>query len=95
MVDEPQRRLRAWTTLSGQRLLRRHPGVRKSNQLTRGERAADLLRNGMGSWSFVAAAILLLAIWMVGNGSTGFDPYPLILLNLVLSCLAALQAPSC
>ena len=72
-------------------LWHRHPGVRTSGQLTRGERAADRLRNGMGSWGFVFAALLFLAGWMIGNRSVGFDPYPFILLNLILSCLAAMQ----
>lgn len=72
-------------------LWHRHPGVRSGGQLTFGERAADALRNGMGSWGFVCAALLFLAGWMVGNGRHGFDPYPFILLNLILSCLAALQ----
>ena len=71
----------------------RHPGVRSGEQLTPGERAADAMRNGMGSWTFVFAALLFLALWMGYNRSTGFDKYPFILLNLVLSCLAALQAP--
>jgi uncharacterized membrane protein len=71
--------------------MRRHPGVRRGDQLTLGERAADRLRNGMGSWTFVFAALVFLAGWMAGNGSRGFDPYPFILLNLILSCLAAMQ----
>jgi len=65
--------------------------MRSADQLTRGERAADLLRNGMGSWGFVLSALAFLAGWMIANGSEGFDPYPFILLNLILSCLAALQ----
>jgi uncharacterized membrane protein len=65
--------------------------VRQADQLTRGERAADRLRNGMGSWTFVFAALVFLAGWMIGNGGSGFDPYPFILLNLILSCLAAMQ----
>jgi uncharacterized membrane protein len=69
----------------------RHPGVRSGEQLTLGERAADALRNGMGSWGFVFGAILFLAGWMLGNRGNGFDPYPFILLNLILSCLAAMQ----
>lgn len=73
------------------RLWHRHPGVRAGSDLTRGERAADRIRNGMGSWTFVAGALLFLAGWMIGNGSRGFDPYPFILLNLILSCVAALQ----
>jgi uncharacterized membrane protein len=76
---------------------RRHPGVRSGDQLTLGERSADRMRNGMGSWGFVFGACAFLALWMLVNivvnrahGHT-FDPYPFILLNLVLSCVAALQ----
>jgi uncharacterized membrane protein len=68
-----------------------HPGVRAGQQLTYGERAADRLRNGMGSWAFVLGALAFLALWMAYNRGGGFDRYPFILLNLVLSCLAALQ----
>lgn len=45
----------------------------------------------MGSWGFVVGALVFLAGWMLGNRGTGFDPYPFILLNLILSCLAAMQ----
>src|SRR5215467_2947558 len=69
----------------------RHPGVRSGDQLTTGERAADTLRTIMGSWGFVFGALLFLAGWMLGNRGSGFDKYPFILLNLILSCLAALQ----
>ena len=69
----------------------RHPGVRSGDQLTFGERAADSVRNGMGSWWFVFGSLLFLAGWMTGNRNVGFDPYPFILLNLVLSCVAAMQ----
>lgn len=69
----------------------KHPGVRSGDSLTLGERAADRMRNSMGSWTFVVAALVFLAGWMWGNGSHGVDPYPYILLNLILSCLAALQ----
>jgi uncharacterized membrane protein len=72
-------------------LWNRHPGVRHGDDLTRGERAADVLRNRMGSWGFVFIALVFMAGWMLGNRNTGFDPYPFILLNLVLSCLAAMQ----
>ncbi|HQZ14959.1 MAG TPA: DUF1003 domain-containing protein [Acidimicrobiia bacterium] len=68
-----------------------HPAIRHGDQLTRGEKAADLIRNGMGSWGFIFAALTFLAGWMLANRNTGFDPYPFILLNLVLSCLAAMQ----
>ena len=71
-----------------------HPAVRSRDQLSLGERAADKMRNGMGSWGFVFAALAVLAAWMLYNGLRGhsaFDVYPFILLNLVLSCLAAMQ----
>jgi uncharacterized membrane protein len=74
-----------------QNLWHRHPGVRSGDQLTTGERAADTVRNGMGSWWFVFGAVLFLAGWMAGNRNVGFDPYPFILLNLLLSCVAAMQ----
>ena len=69
----------------------KHPAIRTGDDLSRGERAADVLRNSMGSWGFVFGALLFLAGWMIGNRNVGFDPYPFILLNLVLSCLAAMQ----
>jgi uncharacterized membrane protein len=69
----------------------RHPGVRTGDRLTPGERAADHLRNGMGSWAFVFVSLVFLTGWMIGNRNTGFDPYPFILLNLILSCVAAMQ----
>ena len=68
-----------------------HPAVRTGERLTLGERAADKLRNGMGSWGFVFGALVFLAGWMTGNRNIGFDKYPFILLNLILSCLAAMQ----
>lgn len=68
-----------------------HPAVRTGDQLTLGERAADKLRNGMGSWGFVFGALVFLVGWMLGNRNVGFDKYPFILLNLILSCLAAMQ----
>ena len=68
-----------------------HPAVRTGAKLTRGERAADHMRELMGSWGFVFGALLFLAGWMAGNRDVGFDPYPFILLNLILSCLAAMQ----
>jgi uncharacterized membrane protein len=60
--------------------------------LSRGELAADVMRNGMGSWRFVTTFILAMAIWAVINVVTdGWDPYPFILLNLFLSMIAGLQ----
>ncbi len=80
-----------FTIRSARSIWRHHPAVRSGDQLTVGERAADRLRNGMGSWAFVLSALVFLAGWMTGNRTSGFDPYPFILLNLVLSCLAAMQ----
>nr|CAD6599734.1 hypothetical protein RKHAN_00697 [Rhizobium sp. Khangiran2] len=62
-----------------------------------GERAADAVASFGGSWSFILLFCAVLLIWMSVNISglfaEPFDPYPFILLNLVLSCVAALQAP--
>ena len=68
-----------------------HPGVRTGDDLTVGERTADLVRNVMGSWPFVLVFISLMGLWAAWNGNHGFDPYPFILLNLFLSMLAGLQ----
>ena len=84
-------KLKDWELRLARRTWHRHPGVRSHDELTVGERAADRMRNGMGSWLFVFGALLFLAGWMLGNRNVGFDPYPFILLNLVLSCVAALQ----
>lgn len=64
----------------------------RTQHLTRGDRAADRLRNGMGSWPFVFAFVGVMIVWAIVN-STGaaWDPYPFILLNLFLSMLAGLQ----
>lgn len=63
--------------------------------LTRGQRAADLLRNGMGSWAFIGSFVLAMATWAAINSvvlaNSSWDPYPYILLNLFLSMLAGLQ----
>lgn len=65
---------------------------RATEQLTRGERAADLLRNGMGRWPFVGVFLAGMVVWaMVNSGASAWDPYPFILLNLFLSMLAGLQ----
>ncbi|MEO3931964.1 DUF1003 domain-containing protein [Micrococcaceae bacterium Sec7.4] len=63
--------------------------------LTKGQRAADLMRNGMGSWPFVGGFIGFMMIWAAINtlalATHSWDPYPYILLNLLLSMLAGLQ----
>lgn len=64
------------------------------DNLTAGERAADRLRNGMGSWAFVFSFIFFMIVWAILNSGAGihhWDEYPFILLNLFLSMLAGLQ----
>ncbi|RWX79092.1 DUF1003 domain-containing protein [Neorhizobium lilium] len=62
-----------------------------------GERVADKVASFGGSWTFILTFLGILMVWMAVNVSgllsEAFDPYPFILLNLVLSCVAALQAP--
>jgi uncharacterized membrane protein len=61
-----------------------------------GQRLSDRLTRGAGSWTFILGFLGLLAVWMAVNVVAGvrhWDPYPFILLNLVLSCVAAIQAP--
>ena len=63
---------------------------------TLGNRAADKVASRGGSWTFVISLVVSLVIWMLLNahaGTAAWDPYPFILLNLLLSCIAALQAP--
>ncbi len=66
------------------------------HKLTLSQRAADALTAIMGSWGFIIIFVVYLFLWM-GLNIYGFwkhwDPYPFILLNLTLSCLAAIQAP--
>ena len=67
-------------------------------QLTFGQRLADKVAEFGGSWTFILLFVAVMGSWMSLNlffliGENAFDPYPFILLNLVLSALAALQAP--
>lgn len=68
-----------------------------SRNLTLGQRAADSVARVGGSWGFVLGGLAMLLGWVLLNsgwlGARAFDPFPFILLNLVLSCVAALQAP--
>jgi uncharacterized membrane protein len=64
---------------------------------TPGQRIADKVAAFGGSWKFIISFSIVLVLWIAFNAlvlhNKGFDPYPFILLNLILSCLAALQAP--
>jgi uncharacterized membrane protein len=74
------------------RRLAAEPGI---GAPTFGERIADHVASFGGSWSFIGLALLTIFGWIFMNvvWHRAFDPYPFILLNLVLSCLAGLQAP--
>lgn len=68
----------------------------KTDKLTFGQRASDAVARFAGSWAFIFSFIAIMVIWMVLNivlRDKAFDAYPFILLNLVLSCIAAVQAP--
>ena len=69
--------------------------ARYDERRTLGERAADRIASFGGSWTFIGLFLTFLILWMTYNvrASEAFDPYPFILLNLMLSCVAALQAP--
>lgn len=66
-------------------------------QLSAGQKLADRVAAFGGSWTFISTFAVVILVWIVANtliaGSKPFDPYPFILLNLVLSCVAAVQAP--
>ena len=67
------------------------------NVSTLGQRVADKVASFGGSWTFIISFFIFILIWIASNVyllmNKGFDPYPFILLNLILSCLASLQAP--
>lgn len=67
------------------------------NNLTFGERLSDKIAEFGGSWKFILSFMGMIIIWITLNTvalmKTTFDPFPFILLNLVLSCIAAIQAP--
>ena len=70
----------------------------EDSTMTFGDRVADKVSEIAGSWFFIIMFILFLLIWIVINtmiltSGKEIDPYPFILLNLVLSCIAAIQAP--
>lgn len=65
--------------------------------LTTGQRISDKVARFGGSWAFIISFFAILIVWILFNTLTpikdNFDPYPFILMNLILSCIAALQAP--
>ena len=68
----------------------------RNEKRTFGQRASDAVAQFAGSWAFIFRFIAVMVIWMLLNvlmAERAFDAYPFILLNLVLSCVAAIQAP--
>ena len=88
---------RVLESLRDQEILSQNPETEFDAGLTLGQRAADRIASFGGSWVFIALFGLVMLCWMLLNSwvlaARPFDPYPYILLNLVLSCLAAIQAP--
>jgi uncharacterized membrane protein len=84
-------------SLEKQGLLSENVNIVFERRLTFGERVADKLADYAGSWHFIGIFFAVLLLWIAINSVVliwkPFDPYPFILLNLVLSCLAAIQAP--
>lgn len=84
-------------SVSGNEILAENVEQSYEENLTFPERLADRMANFAGSWTFILGFIAILILWMAVNAAPllfkAFDPYPFILLNLVLSCIAALQAP--
>lgn len=69
---------------------------KEEEKLSFGQKASDAVARFAGSWAFIFSFIAVMVIWMVLNivlAQRAFDAYPFILLNLVLSCIAAVQAP--
>ena len=84
-------------SIKEQEILSRNINPEFDRKLTIGERLADKVADFGGSWRFIIIFFLLMVIWIGINTAVllgrPFDPYPFILLNLILSCLAAIQAP--
>ncbi len=84
-------------SLSSNKTLTDKIDVEEEKVLTIGQRIADKVASFGGSWTFIISFGVFIFIWIAVNITwllnKGFDPYPFILLNLILSCLAALQAP--
>lgn len=85
-------------TLQHHEIISSKVGLDSENKnFTIGQRLADKIASFGGSWKFIMLFGLFILIWIFSNIyfllNKGFDPYPFILLNLILSCLAALQAP--
>lgn len=85
----------AFAKLRQRRPVARDPNQAFDDQLTLGQRISDRMAAFGGSWAFLGLFFAIMLTWMIYNTERPrpFDPYPFILLNLALSCLAAVQAP--
>ena len=92
-LSERERSL--WQAILSRRTVARDPNEQFDERATLGQRLADRVALFGGSWTFIGLFTIVMVCWMAINEEQRrpFDPYPFILLNLVLSCLAALQAP--
>jgi len=84
-------------SIKNQELVSQNINTEYDQRLTAGERLSDKLADFGGSWRFIIIFAVILVLWIVLNSIVlllkPFDPYPFIFLNLILSCLAAIQAP--
>ena len=84
-------------SLQQNEILSENIGKEFEEDLSFGERLSDRIADFGGSWTFIMSFGLVLAVWIIINtvllATRAFDPYPFILMNLILSCIAALQAP--
>jgi uncharacterized membrane protein len=84
-------------SIQEQELVSRNVNIESEQKLTFGDRVSDRVANFAGGWIFIFSFFCVLILWIGVNSwlllSRPFDPYPFILLNLILSCLAAIQAP--
>ncbi len=84
-------------TMTNETSINKKTKIEDQKPLTLGQKLADKVASFGGSWTFISSFGVFLVIWIICNfyflSNKGFDPYPFILLNLILSCIAALQAP--
>jgi len=84
-------------SLQQHEILSENIGKEFEQELTFGEHLSDRIASFGGSWTFIMIFGVVLFVWIIINtivlATRAFDPYPFILMNLILSCLAALQAP--
>ncbi|HEY4662449.1 MAG TPA: DUF1003 domain-containing protein [Candidatus Humimicrobiaceae bacterium] len=88
---------KVFNSIKEQETIARNVNIEFEEQLTTGQKLSDKIAAFGGSWKFIMIFFVIIIVWMVINSfvlaNSSFDPYPYILLNLILSCLAALQAP--